>query len=303
MSPRLGAHRMIRVGTSGWGYPEWVGPFYPVSLRQRADEWLDFYATRFRTVEINSTFYAFPSEELVAGWTRRGVALQERAPFEFSVKLPREVTHQALVQGDVERAREITGRFDREVLDPLAGEGLLGAVLVQLSPRYDCGDAHVHALHELLGALAERRVALEFRHASWARHGCIDPRAERLFASRDVCLVEVDAPGAPQVAPPTDARHAYLRLHGRREDYWTGARAREDAQDGARYDYLYRDDELTPILARARQLDAGGTDVRVYFNNTPHAKATVNALAFLDALGMAPDVPKPKLTEQRRLEV
>lgn len=297
--PRPCRWAMIRVGLSGWSYPEWVGPFYPVALRSEPEAWLDHYASRFRTVEINSTFYAFPGDALVSSWCRRGVAFQERAPFEYSLKLPRSVTHEALVSGDAAAAREVTGRFDREVLDPLAGEGLLGAVLVQLSPRFKASEAGVDALLDVVGALAERRVAIEFRHPSWLEGECVAPAADRLFALPDVCLVELDMPGLPRVLPPVDASHAYIRFHGRREDLWHAPGS--GAHDGARYDYLYSEEELRPWVERLRALDDSRKDVRAYFNNTPGAKGVANAIDLLALLGQAPDAPRPKLTEQTRL--
>lgn len=285
----------VRVGTSGWGRPDWVGPFYPVHLRARPEDWLAHYATRFRTVEVTSTFDAFPDEALVDSWARSGVALSERAPFEFSLKLPRGVTHEALPAGDVELARAETGRFDREVLDPLAGEGLLGAVLVQLPPGYVAVEDHVGAVGEVLAALAERRVALELRDPSWVHDGCVAPVAERLFASRDVCLAEVDLPGAPGVVPPVDARHAYVRLHGRRDDVWAHA-----AHDGERYDYLYAREALAPWARRARTHEERGRDVRVYLNNAPRAQSVANAVDVMELLG-APAPARPRLTAQQRL--
>lgn len=294
---------MIRVGTSGWSYPEWVGPFYPVQLRSSPGEWLEHYATRFPTVEINSTFYAFPSDEILESWMRRGVVIQERSPFEFSLKLPREVTHLALVEGDLARARAITGRFDREVLDPLAGEGLLGAVLVQLSPRYAASPEAVAGVEAVLEALVERNVAIEPRHPSWAYNGCVAPVAETLFRRPEVCLAELDIPSVPPIRPPTRSHHAYLRFHGRRAEYWSGEKSQAELRDGARYDYLYSREELAPWVERVREHAAAGTQVRVYFNNTPHAKGVLNALEFMEGLGLAPHVPKPRLTEQTRLEL
>lgn len=298
---------MIRVGMSGWSYDEWVGPFYPVPLRGEPAEWLPFYATRFRTVEINSTFHAFPSHDLVDDWARRGVDLVERAgaPFEFSLKLPRTVTHDALPAGDHARAREVTGRFDREVLDPLAGEGLLGAVLVQLPPSLPATDAAVAGLLEVLAALAERKVALEFRHASWYHEGCLPPLADPLFASRDVCAAEIDTGARRLMATtPGGARHAYVRLHGRASDLLArGPASGAGLPDGLRHDYLYAPDELAPWAERVRDLDARRREVRVFFNNTYGAKGTVNALQLLDMLDMAPPVPRPRLTQQTRLKV
>lgn len=301
---------LIHVGMSGWSYPEWVGPFYPVSLRGEPGAWLPFYATRFRSVEINSTFHAFPSPELVADWARRGVELVERAgaPFEFSLKLPRAVTHDALPAGEIDRAREVTGAFDRVVLDPLAGEELLGAVLVQLPPGFDASPANVAALHEVVSALAERKVAIEFRDLSWYRNGCLVDLADPLFASRDVCAVELDT-GPRRLTPltpltPGRARHAYVRLHGRTYDLLAhGPASGAGLPDGLRYDYLYERAELEPWADRVRDLRERRREVRVFFNNTYGAKGTVNALQLLDMLGMAPPVPRPRLTEQTKLHV
>lgn len=288
-----------RVGTTGWSHPDWVGPFYPVHLRARPDAWLAHYATRFRTVELASTFDQFPDEELVAAWAREGVMLQARAPFEMSLKLPRAVTHDAIPAGDVDTARELTGRFDREVLDPLAGEGLLGAVLVQLPPTFTASPDRASTLMESLAPLAERKVALELRHASWARDGCLVPELDRLFASGDVCLVEADQPGAPDVRAPLGARHAYLRFHGRRAEAWSETTLR----DGARYDYLYTRDELAPAMERVRAHERAGRDVRCYFNNAPRAQAVANALDLQEMTGVAAPMPRPKLTAQERLPI
>ena len=300
---------MIRVGASGWSYDDWVGPFYPVALRERPAEWLSYYASRFSSVEIHSTFDAFPSDDLVEDWARQGVALQESPEsegFEYSLKLSREVTHQLLPAGEVAAARDLTGRFDREVLDPLAGEGLLGAVLVQLPPGFAPSPERIAALQEVIGALAERRVAIEFRDPRWFERGCVVLAAERLFASQWVALVEQDSPAVPRALPPIAARHAYIRLHGRRADRWLGlplaAQQARAKHDGTRYDYLYDEDELRPIAERAALLDASRKDVRVYFNNTPGAKAVANALDLLRMVGSAPaDAPRPRLTQQTRL--
>jgi uncharacterized protein YecE (DUF72 family) len=290
----------LLVGTSGWSYDDWVGPFYPVALRHHPEEWLAFYATRFRTVEINSTYYAFPGEALVRAWCRKGVALLEQGRFEFSLKMPRDVTHRALVDGRVDDAREITGRFDREVLDPLDGEGLLGAVLLQLSPFLKCSAESVDAIAAVLEPLAERRVAIEFRHSSWAAGGQVAPEARRLFHNEDICLAQLDGPSMPDVEPPP-SRHAYVRFHGRRHDRWFGARDDDPVYDGARYDYLYAPEELEPWARRVEALAERHREVRVYFNNHVLGKGAANALDLMHMLGMATDVPRPKLTEQKRL--
>lgn len=292
---------MILVGTSGWSYDEWVGPFYPVALRADKDAWIRYYATRFRTVEISSTFDATPDDDLVASWARAGIELQAAGPFEFSLKAPRALTHDAVPAGDLDGAWEVAARFERHVLEPLADEGLLGAVLVQLPPGVPPRVDVVRALSEALRAWQGRSVAIEIRDASWAPGGLFPLAVARLFDDADVALAELDGPGLPRAdAPP--ARHAYLRLHGRRADLWARPRA-DEPYAGARYDYLYAPGELAPWAARARAHDAAGRAVRVYFNNTPHAKGVVNGVEMLHLLGAADGVPRPRLTQQTRLSV
>lgn len=285
------------VGTSGWSRPDWVGPFYPVHLRERPEAWLAHYATRFRTVEVASSFDAFPDEALVAAWSRAGVALLARGSFEFSLKLPRAITHDALPRGEVDAARAWAGRFDREVLDPLAGEGLLGVVLAQLPPSFEASPENAEALAAALEPLAERRVAVELRSPTWAHRGCVVPELEPLFTSPDVCLVEADLPGALDVRPPIAARHAYLRFHGRRADLW----ARDAPRDGARYDHLYARDDLAPWAERVREHQRAGREVRVYFNNAPRAQSVANAMDLVALLGAPAPLPRPRLTAQQRL--
>lgn len=287
------------VGTSGWSRPDWVGPFYPVHLRAKPEAWLAYYATRFRTVEVTSSFDAFPDEDLVASWARAGVALLARGPFEFSLKLPRAITHDALPRGAVDEAREWAGRFDREVLDPLAGEGVLGVVLAQLPPAFEASPENAAALVEALQPLAERRLALELRSPTWARHGCVVPELDALFAGGDVCLVEADLPGALEVRTPLAGRHAYLRFHGRREGAWIAGGAR----DGQRYDHLYSREDLAPWAARVREHQRAGREVRVYFNNAPRAQSVANAVDLIELLGAPASLPRPKLTAQQKLPV
>lgn len=284
------------VGTTGWSHPDWVGPFYPVHMRERPDAWLGHYATRFRAVEIASTFDRFPDEGLVSSWARAGAMLLERGAFEFSLKLPREMTHDALPAGDTDAAHELAGRFDREVLDPLAGEGVLGVVLCQLPNTFDATRENARILMEALSPLAERRVAIELRNPAWSVGGVV-PLLDKLFSSGDVALVEADLPGGMDVRAPVAARHAYLRFHGRRAEKW-----HEDGpRDGARYDHLYTRDELAASVERIREHQRAGREVRAFFNNAPRAQAVANAVDLKELLGAPAPLPRPRLTAQQRL--
>ena len=257
----------VRVGASGWSHAAWVGPVYPVQLRDKPDRWLRAYAQRLRTVELTSTFLAPPDADLLASWAREGVALLHEGPFEFTLQLPREVTHDALPAGDVQRAWEAAARFERGVLEPLADEGLLGAVLVHLPPDYAPSAERADALAEALAALAGRPAALLFGDAAWLA----SPHARRLLREPDVCLVE-DGRGAPLPG----ARHAYLRTEG---------------------------GDPASLAQRARAHAAMGREVRVYFTQPAGGRAVADAVALLHELGESRHVPRPRLTAQTRLEL
>lgn len=143
---------MLRLGTQGWNYPAWVGPFFPHGTR--ATEFLRVYARAFDTVEVDSTFYAIPPSSTVRGWF-------DRTPdaFTFALKLPQEITHERrfVDAGDVlsrftDRAREL--------------EHKLGPILIQCSP--DFSPVESDALLRFLPLLPrDLDFAIEFRHRRW----------------------------------------------------------------------------------------------------------------------------------------
>jgi uncharacterized protein YecE (DUF72 family) len=124
---------MILVGCSGWFYDDWIGRFYPIELAKRKGEWLSYYTQFFNTVAINSTFYRSPGERQVQSWIKKVKDLND---FEYSVKVPQFVTRDALVDGNLERAIFWATSFEKICVKPLANAGLLGSVLLQLSPYF-----------------------------------------------------------------------------------------------------------------------------------------------------------------------
>jgi uncharacterized protein YecE (DUF72 family) len=141
----------VWVGTSGYNYPEWRGTFYPE--RWPAAKMLSFYAERFRTVEVNYTFYRMPSARTVAGW-----AAETPPGFRFALKAPQRVTHHA-------RLREVADPL-RYFFDTARGLGdKLGPVLFQLPPNFR---QDVGRLRDCLALVPpDLRCAWEFRHSSW----------------------------------------------------------------------------------------------------------------------------------------
>ena len=193
----------FRIGTQGWNYDAWVGPFYPVGTR--AVDYLSIYARAFDTVEVDSTFYAVPPARTVRGWYDR-----TPAGFTFALKLPQEITHERRLRdaGDIaelffERARELREK--------------LGPVLIQLGP--DFGPIELPALANLLPTLPrDIRFSVEFRHRGWIQDGVL-----ALLAEHGVGVTLTDARWLPRKQMlglvsrvPTD--FLYIRWMGSNRD-------------------------------------------------------------------------------------
>jgi uncharacterized protein YecE (DUF72 family) len=180
----------VRVGTSGWNYPEWKGSFYPSDLKPAA--MLPYYAERFGTVEVNNTFYRMPTPKVVDGW-----AAAVPAGFTFVLKAPQRITHFA-------RLRDVDDPV-RVFCDTARMLGRrLGPLLFQLPPnfRMDAG-----RLADLLALLPpDVRAAFEFRNATWFTdevYGLLRARNAAL------CVADNDEGATPAVAT---ADWGYLRL-------------------------------------------------------------------------------------------
>ncbi len=185
----------VLVGTSGYSYKEWKGPFYPKDLP--AGDFLAYYAEHLRTVEINNTFYRMPTAKLIEGWA-------EVVPetFTFSVKAPQRITHIAKLQN----AAELTATF-ASVVSKLGPR--LGPLLFQLPPFLRKDVPRLSAFLET--APRDARIAFEFRHASW-----FDDEVWATLRARGaaLCVAEGEALVSPLVAT---ADWGYVRL--RRDEY------------------------------------------------------------------------------------
>ena len=235
--------KQVWVGCSGYFYWGWRGLFYPEEAPP--SRWFEFYARRFDTVEMNSTFYRFPTEATVKRWLKK-------APesFRFTVKAPRRITH-------IERMKEPASVAKLYAVLRALGDHL-GAVLFQLPPGFHYSEEHLERVLAPLDSGFDN--ALEFRHPSWWRGEVF----EALDAAGAI-FVSVSAPDLPDDYVETAGR-AYLRFHGRT----------------AWYRYRYDEAELKEWASRVRTGSA--KTVYAYFNNDPEAAAPANALRFRELL-------------------
>jgi len=182
----------IHVGTSGWHYDHWVGPFYPEGLTSA--DFLAYYVQHFRSVELNSTFYHLPKPATLAGWHER-----TPADFLFTCKASRYITHMKKL-ADPEAS--IVRFF--EAIAVLRSK--LGAVVFQLPPRWH---VDVPRLRTFLAALPKGyRYAFEFRDESWFARETYDTLARHNAA---FCIYDL----AGRLSPlEVTANFVYVRLHG-----------------------------------------------------------------------------------------
>ncbi len=289
------------IGCSGWSYDDWIDRFYPADIAKKRGEWLPFYMRYFRTVEINSTFYRMPNDFIVKAWIDKG---KQKPGFEFSVKLPQTVTHESILDSDIEKAASEATAFERTCVKPLADAGMLGGVLIQLTPYFKReGRESLGKLRALLDILDTdtHDYAVEFRHRSWLNEGGneLAPDALETLQEYGVANVIVDGPGFPATRSLT-AKHAYIRFHGRNYDIWFKDE-KEDDYRLDRYDFLYKLEQLQAWKPRIDEAISNSERVRIYFNNHARAKAAKNAFQMMDLLGVAHEEKDIDIQDQKTL--
>ena len=237
----------VRIGCSGWNYDDWRGRLYPERAPRR--RWLELYAERFDTVEVNTTFYRLPARDAVAAWVS-----QTPDSFLFAVKASRYLTHIKRL-GDLD---EGIRRF-YERIEPLQEAGRLGPVLWQLPANFHRDDER---LQRWLEALPDGMHTIEFRHPSW-----FVPAVMEALRLRQVALTIGDHPERRFQTYAATAPWRFVRFH-------YGARGRAGN---------YSATELETWARRIAQWRRR-TAVFAYFNNDWRGFAPANALALRRAL-------------------
>jgi uncharacterized protein YecE (DUF72 family) len=243
----------ILLGTSGWSYRDWIGPFY----KKKEKSMLKAYSKVFKTVEIDSTFYAYPLKGTVMGWIK-----YSPEDFVFTAKLPKLVTHEKMLDLD-EGVEEDLYRFC-DLARPVLLNGKLGCLLIQLPPKYKFDPDHLERFLCILPA--EFKFAIEFRHPSWMRE-----ETWKLLKKHGVAYVAVDEPLLPPEVHVT-SDFAYFRWHGRGTRPW--------------FNYRYSPEELKPWVPKIRKAAKKVKRVYGYFNNHFHGYAVENCLQILEMLGV-----------------
>jgi uncharacterized protein YecE (DUF72 family) len=258
---------VIYLGTCGFSYKEWVGPFYPP--KTKAAEMLAFYAQRFSAVEIDSTYYGVPAPRVVESFAAR-----TPAGFRFSFKVPQTVTHRA----DPSSLRvHDDARALSEAIRPAAHSGKLACVLAQFPNGFAPEGENETYVRRVVEAFEGVPTVVEFRNRRWQR-----PSTLELLGSLGAGYANVDMPRLEGLlAPSSDVTGGvgYVRFHGRNaKTWWRGSNV-------TRYDYAYSCEELVPWVDRIADIEAQSRDTYVFFNNHANGRAPHDAeriLALLD---------------------
>jgi uncharacterized protein YecE (DUF72 family) len=250
--PLASLSNKLFLGTSGWSYREWIGPFYS----KEGKSMLHAYTRVFSSVEIDSTFYRYPSKGTVMGWTR-----YSPEGFVYTAKLPKLITHEKRldVRGGIEQDLQ---QF-LELMEPLSLSGKLGCILIQLPPRFNFKLKELEDFFTLLPSHV--RFAVEFRNLSWMKQ-----ETWTLLEKYRVAYTIVDEPLLPPETHVT-TDFAYFRWHGRGSRPW--------------FDYEYSAAELEPWVPRVKEATEKVERVYGYFNNHYHGYAVENCLQVLEMLG------------------
>jgi uncharacterized protein YecE (DUF72 family) len=254
----------VLVGTCGWGYDEWVGPFYPRGLKR--EDFLPYYSEVFMTNEINTTFYNTPSRGVVENWVKK-----TPKNFMFSAKIPQKVTHTHKLDLDF-----CLGDLDHylNAMNPLIEANKLLSFLIQLPPSFNKNDDYSNLKEFIENWPGDRErgnyhLVIEFRHKSW-----MDEEVFRFLRRNHLTYCAVVEPLLPPRMDITDPAFAYIRFHGYGKEIW--------------FDYLFKEEEIKKWAEPIREVISKSEKIGIYFNNHFSGYAVKNSLMMMKELRLQP---------------
>lgn len=293
---------MIRVGVCSWAEKSLVasGEFYPREART-AEARLQYYASCFDTVEIDSTYYAIPDQRTAWLWDAR-----TPEGFTFHVKVYGALTGHAIDPRTLPKGLRESMTFaardaghvyvrDRaalasiakvfsESLLPLKRAGKLGLMVYQFPPWFDYRRANVERLLFCRDLMPGLPCAVEFRHGSWLTPQGAPP-VLGLLKEQGITYVAADEPQYRSQAtvpflPGVTSDIAYFRFHGRNAENWL----KKNVETSQRYAYVYSDEELKEFIPAMKEADRQAKTTYAMFNNCHRSNATTNALRLKELL-------------------
>lgn len=262
---------MIKVGTSGFSFPDWIGTVYPSDIRK--GDMLSYYEKNlgFTITEINSTYYTIPSQKSFAGMMKK-----TSPDFEFTVKAHKSLTHE-IKDKDTGKFADNKESFERFLYSivPLRKENRLTAILAQFPYSFHTTKENYEYIKSFKERLEDIPFVVEFRNANWHSQKSIT-----FLKQNTIGYCVVDEPKFKNLMPysPTVTTNlGYFRFHGR-NPHWFQASVSE------RYDYLYTGEELQSFVPDIKRISNSVPKTIVMFNNCHSGKSVMNAKEMIEML-------------------
>lgn len=254
---------MIKIGTSGYSFPDWVGTIYPKDIKK--ENMLEYYEKElgFKVVELNYTYYTLPSQKAIAG-----IMKKTSLDFEFSVKANKSMTHEITDNEDI---------FDKfkYSIDPLIKDNRLSCVLAQFPYSFHFNKESIRYLARFKELMGEIPLVVEFRNIRWHNEETL-----KWLKGLTIGYCVVDEPkleGLMPFNPLATSQVGYFRFHGRNTNWF-------DSPVSVRYNYIYNDDELKSFIEPIKNVDKKVSKTMVFFNNCHAGSAAKNAIQLIKML-------------------
>ena len=254
----------VLIGTSGWGYDEWIGPFYPKGLKKK--DFLIYYSEIFYTNEINTTFYNIPPQKIVNNWVSK-----TPNDFLFSVKIPKIITHESKLELDL---CQNDLKYFLKRMEPLINADKLLSFLIQLPPFFN-KEEHFNNLKNFFenwphtSAGRNYFLVVEFRHKSW-----MDNEVFQYLRNNKLVYCAVIEPLLPPRMDVTNPEFCYIRFHGFGKNPW--------------FNYFFKEEEIKNWARSITQLIPKVESLGIYFNNHFSGYAAKNSLMLMKELNLKP---------------
>ena len=253
----------IKIGTSGYSFLDWIGPFYPQDIEK--PKMLDYYADHFNIVEIDSSYYRIPHWKVFEN-------IEKKTPegFGFIVRTHKSLTHERT---------DILSHIDafKDSIRPLVEAKKLQGLLMQFPHSFRSSQKNVTYLKRVSDLLRGHTIYVEFCHKGWMRD-----EIYQLCDDADLNICSVDCPPIELLPRPElhdTSKSIYIRFHGRNTKQW---------KDGGalRHDYLYTERQLENWITKVKESKNKTKTIYMFFNNYPRGQAIQNAKMMMKLLGL-----------------
>ncbi len=255
---------MIKIGTSGFSFPDWKGTVYPAGIRER--DMLSFYekGLGFHALEINFTYYTLPSQKSFAAMSKK-----TSKGFEFVVKAFKGMTHEIRDKetGEMVDHQETFNKFKYSLL-PLAEDDKLACVLAQFPYGFFPNRENLSYLERFKGEMEDIPLVFEFRNQAWLKE-----QTFQFLKENGLGFCIVDEPKLPKLMPyfpRATSKIGYFRFHGRNPNWF-------NVPTSVRYDYLYSEGELKEFIPDIKDISQKTGKTLIFFNNCHAGSAAKNA--------------------------